>query len=131
MAAMKSPGGSTFPYFYKGGEVHCLKYGSFFGNEGKLFEVMHAEEEFVKRTNKKLRIWVDFYDTKATATVLNEFVESLKRIEPHIFKLTIVGLSFLAKRRLNRRLKAQGAAKVYGVKYFVDPEDAKSWLVSE
>ncbi|MNC44420.1 hypothetical protein D3C75_933250 [compost metagenome] len=30
MALVKSPGGSIFPYFYKNGELHCLKYGSFY-----------------------------------------------------------------------------------------------------
>lgn len=30
---LKSPGGSLFPYYYKGGEIHCLKYGSKYKNE--------------------------------------------------------------------------------------------------
>lgn len=131
MIATKSPGGSTFPYYYKGGEVHCLKYGSYFGNHAKLFDVMHAEEDFIAGTNKKLRIWVDFYDTKVSAIVLTEFIDSLERMQSHIFKLAIVGLSFRVKWQLTRRVKKLGKSKVFGIRYFVDPEDAKTWLVGE
>lgn len=44
---MRSPGGSTYPYYYKGGEIHCLKYGSKYKNHEKLFELMKLEEEFI------------------------------------------------------------------------------------
>jgi hypothetical protein len=36
---MKSPGGSLFPYYYKGGEIHCLKYGNKYKDHEKLYPV--------------------------------------------------------------------------------------------
>jgi hypothetical protein len=51
MALVKSPGGSIFPYFYKNGELHCLKYGSFYEYEEALVQLMKKEEEFRDRGN--------------------------------------------------------------------------------
>ena len=45
MPTPTSPGGSTFPYYYKGGEIHCLKFGGFLADEEALLTVMHAEGE--------------------------------------------------------------------------------------
>ncbi|MBH5317663.1 hypothetical protein I6N90_07595 [Paenibacillus sp. GSMTC-2017] len=114
----------------KGGEVHCLKYGSFFKEHIRLFETMKAEEAFIKQTNKSLRIWIDLYDTKITREVLVELVESLNRIGKHIHKLTIVGLNFRTKWMLNSLIKKHDYHYL-SIAYFVDPEDAKTWLVNE
>jgi len=128
--SIKSPGGSTFPYYYNGGEIHCLKYGSFFGNHDKLMALMKAEEDFIQSTNRRLRIWIDLYETKITNMILLELVQSLLRIKDQIIKLAIVGLSYLGRWKLNRILKKQKFAS-QRVAYFEDPEKAKAWLVSE
>lgn len=47
MPTQTSPGGSAFPYYDKGGELGCLKYGSFFADEEALLTVMRAEEQFI------------------------------------------------------------------------------------
>ena len=60
MPTQTSPGGSTFPYYYKGGEIHCLKYGGFFTDQEAVLTVMRAEEEFITQPNRQLRVWVDF-----------------------------------------------------------------------
>lgn len=60
---MKSPGGSEYPYYYKGGEIHCLKYGSKYKEHDKLFKLMRLEADFIKQINKKQRIWIDLYKT--------------------------------------------------------------------
>lgn len=130
MNASKSPGGSIYPYYYKGGEVHCLKYGSFFKDQDKLIALMKEEERFVQSTNKQLRIWIDLYETKITKEVLTELVHSLNRMNNHIRKLTIVGLSFYSRLRLNKLIHRNKFTNL-NVKYFVDPEDAKTWLVGE
>lgn len=127
---IKSPGGSTFPYYYKGGEVHCLKYGSHFRNYNRLIELMKAEEDFIQRTKRKLRIWIDLYETRITKNILIELVRSLTRIRNQIIKLAVVGLSFVGRWNLNRILKKYGEFP-FTIKYFKDPEDAKTWLVSE
>jgi hypothetical protein len=131
MYTQKSPGGSIFPYYYKDGEIHCLKYGSFFSDEEALFALMKAEEDFIMKPNRRLRIWVDLYETFLTEKVLNEFVENICQLNKHIIKLSIVGCSFTDKWRLRKLLKKSGIESLIVIKYFSDPEDAKTWLVRE
>ena len=120
-----------FPYYYKGGEIHCLKYGSFFSDEEALFALMKAEEEFIAKPDRQLLIWVDFYETRLTNRVLSEFVKNIKRLRPHIIKLAIVGCSFWEKQRLRYIDNRSGDGLPKGTQFFKDPEDAKTWLVSE
>jgi len=127
----KSPGGSVFPYYYKGGEVHCLKYGSFFEKKDELFALMQAEEQFIAETNRKLKIWVDFYQTAKTKEVLLEFVHNLQRLSGYISKLSIVGFSASDRWRLRSALRKSGIELTMPLKFFSDPEDAKTWLVQE
>lgn len=128
---IQSPGGSNFPYYYKGGEIHCLKYGSYYSNEDSLFNVMKAEEAFVAQTNKRLRVWVDFYKTKLTKQVLTEFLWSTMRLKPYLYRLAIVGFSYLDKRRMLRIIHKLKMNVGIFIRFFNDPEDAKTWLVSE
>ena len=90
---MKSPGGSIFPYPYKGGEIHYLKYGSKYRNEAKLFELMRQEETFIFQTKRKLKIWMDLYKTSVTDRVLRELTNNISNLNDHIDKLAFVGLS--------------------------------------
>jgi len=126
---MKSPGGSEFPYYYKGGEIHCLKYGSMYKNEAKLFELMRKEEEFIFGTNRKLRIWIDLYKTTISRNVLQELINNFENLSDHIEKMAYVGLSGLNRWRLKRRIRKAGIQQK--ISFYSDPEDAKTWLVSE
>lgn len=125
----KSPGGSVFPYYYKGGEIHCLKYGSFKNNSSQLFEIMKLEEEFIKKKERPLRIWVDFYETDLSDEVLEQFCDHIDSIKKQIVKLAIVGVHFFEKKKINHLLKIRGI--MIRVKYDSDPEVAKTWLVGE
>ena len=120
-----------FPYYYKGGELHALKYGSFFERESDLFAIMQAEEDFIRKPNRRLRIWVDFYETNLTENVLTRFLENISHLEAHIIKLAIVGFSSNDKRNLKHLSKKTGIAITVPLRYFSDPEDAKTWLVSD
>ncbi len=60
---------------------------------------------------------------------MGEFVASVNRLRPHLVKLAIVGCSFRDRWRL-RRLRKQAPVPV-PIKFFSDPEDAKTWLVDE
>jgi predicted HTH transcriptional regulator len=126
---MKSPGGSIYPYYYKGGEIHCLKYGSKYKNEEKLFELMKEEEVFIFNTNKKLKIWVDMYKTTITNRVLQELTNNVYNLKDHIDKLSFVGLSGINTWRLRIRIKNLGMDK--RISFYSDPEDAKTWLINE
>ncbi|OZB96207.1 hypothetical protein [Paenibacillus sp. XY044] len=127
---MKSPGGSTYPYYYKGGEIHCLKYGSKYKNHDQLFALMRQEEAFIfQHSNKKLKIWVDFYKTSVTKSVIQELIHNMDRLNARIQKLSFVGLSGVNRWRVRRGLKK--LKPDYMVSYFSDPEEAKTWLIRE
>jgi len=131
MGMQKSPGGSLFPYPYKGGELFGVHYGSFFTNEGALLARMKAEEEFIAKANHPLPLWIDFYETKLTDQVLIEFSKSILRLQRQIPKLAIVGCSFKDQRRFHKLGKKSGFEFPMPVRFFSDPEEAKTWLVSE
>jgi len=131
MYSQKSPGGSIFPYPYKGGEIHCLKFGSYKQDYEALFAMMKAEEEFVRNMNRQLRIWVDFYETELNDKAWSEFLQSIDRMKGHITKLAMVGCAFGERWRYRRQLKNSKLELRFPVRFFDDPEDAKTWLVME
>jgi hypothetical protein len=131
MLSKKSPGGATFPYYYKGGELFGLHLGSYFDNEAGVMAMMKAEGAFIIAQNRKIGLWIDFYETKLTPRVMAAFIEFLNLIRPRVTKLAIVGCPFSAKWKLNRLLKKADDLSSLPVRYYVDPEAAKTWLVSE
>ncbi|MFC4099168.1 hypothetical protein [Paenibacillus xanthanilyticus] len=129
MYSVKSPGGSLYPYYYKGGEIHCLKYGSFYRNKDALFALMKEEENFILGKQRRMRIWVDFYKTNLTHEVIAEFAASIRRIAPTISKLSIVGCPAFTTWRIRSQFRKSPTS--IPLKFFIDPEDAKTWLVAE
>ncbi len=61
MALRRSPGGSIYPSYYKGGELHALKYGGFGRDSPAPCDLMRREEEFVTAHPCHVPVWVDFY----------------------------------------------------------------------
>ena len=92
---------------------------------------MRAEEEFINNSVNQTPLWIDFYETVLTDKVLNEFSSSILRLQGLITKLAIVGCSIKDKRRLMKLGKKSGWKFPMPVKFFSDPEDAKTWLMSE
>jgi hypothetical protein len=129
MISKKSPGGAIFPYYYKNGELFGAHYESFAAREQELLERMRAEEEFFIKQNYPLPYWVNFYGTTLTSKVMSEFIQSMNRLQRYIPKLAIVGCSVIGKWRLKQLGKRMGLN--IPVRYFSDPENAKTWLVSE
>jgi hypothetical protein len=129
LLSKKSPGGAMFPYYYKNGELFGAHYASFEKREQDLLTLMRAEEEFIVKQNHPLPYWVNFYGTKLTNTLSIEFMQSMNRLHKYIPKLAIVGCSFFEKRRMEKARKKSDVA--IPVRYFIDPEDAKAWLVNE
>lgn len=128
----KSPGGSVFPYYYKGGEIHALKYGSF-GNDGeKLLSLMDEETAFIRRRPaSRLRVWVDFYETLITDNILMQLVHQIDVLQSQLIKLAVVGVSSRDKKRLCKYLRGYTPSITIPISFFEDPEDAKTWLVGE
>jgi hypothetical protein len=128
MVVKKSPGGSIYPYNYKGGELFGLHLGSFLDNESGVIVRIKEEESFILKQNMKIGMWFDFYQTKMTDKVINEFINTICTIQNHIIKMAIVGCSFRDKWRINRMIKKRISIPI---KYCDDPEVAKTWLVTE
>ncbi len=131
MVLKKSPGGSIFPYYYKNGELFGAHFGSFLDDEEGLLARMRAEETFFLEANRHLPYWVDFYETRLTGRVLDEFIQAIWRMRGCITRLAIVGCSYRDRSRLQRRLKENDVEAAMPVRFFNDPEEAKTWLVSE
>lgn len=131
MVARRSPGGSLFPYGYKGGELFGLHFGSFHGDEDGLLALMKAEEEFMKGLHRHFPLWIDFYETKLTDTIWIEFLQSMFRLHERIIKLAIVGCSRRDKGRMTHIEKRLNIQLSIPVRFFDDPEVAKTRLVSE
>ncbi len=131
MALRKSPGGSIFPYYYKNGVLFGAHFGSFFDDEEGLLARMKAEGAFFEDTPGQLPYWADFYETRLTDRILLEFSRMMERLQSHITRLAIVGFSRRDKKRLDRLMKDNGIGLPMPVRFFNDPEEAKSWLVGE
>jgi len=131
MPLKKSPGGSIFPYPYKGGELFGLHLGSFGTNADAVISRIKAEEIFFIQQNRSIGLWIDFYQTKLTDRVIDEFVEFLKHASNRILKLGLFGCSSMDQRKINILIKKTERLSTLPVKYFGDPEEAKTWLVSE
>jgi hypothetical protein len=131
MVFKKSPGGSLFPYPYKNGELYGLHLGSFGDNEEVLIARMRAEALFFNEQRRSLGIWIDFYQTRLTDRIIEELIEFLRKTHSHTLKLGLVGCSFKDRGRINRRLRQAKDLAGLPVRYFSDPEEGKTWLVSE
>lgn len=127
----KSPSGSLCPYYYMGGELHPLKYGSFHKDKEKLFHIIKKEEEFILNAsgNRNRRIWIDLYETQLDREVIEKLVLHIKTVSPKIFKLCLVGCSFFNKYKIRKEMKRKGVGFVSQMRFFSDPEIAKQWLV--
>lgn len=129
----KSPSGSLCPYYYMGGELHPLHYGSYFNDKARLCEVIKAEENFILKSSgmNNRRIWIDLYGTALDDDVINFLIEHLKIIRHKILKLCLIGCSLSAKRKIKAKMKRENMDLFIQTKYFSDPEDGKQWLISE
>lgn len=129
----KSPSGSLCPYYYMGGELHPLHYGSYHDDQARLFAVIKAEEAFILNaggTNNR-RIWIDLYETALDDAAVDFLVAHLTAIRHKIFRLCLVGCSAAAKRKLRARMKLVDTDLFTQTQYFSDPEDGKQWLVGK
>ncbi len=131
MLTQKSPSGAMFPYYYKNGELFGMHLGSYFSDEDGVIAMMKAEATFSARQHRRLGLWIDFYETKLTERVIEEFIEMIEQMRTRVTKLAIVGVPFLARRKINRLIKKTEVLASLPVKYYEDPEEAKTWLVSE
>lgn len=131
MSFQKSPGGSIYPYPYKAGELHCVHANAFGTDEEAVISLFRAEGDFFLRQNRRMGVWIDLYDIPLTDGVISALLEFLMHACPRIIKLALVGCSHVDRRRINQRLRKMEALSALPIRYYSDPEEAKTWLVSE
>lgn len=131
MPLKNSPSGAYFPYFYKGGELFGMHLGSYFSDEDAVIRMMKGEGAFFVEQNHTIGVWIDLCHTKLTAKVTAHLIEMLKLMRRRMTRLGIVGCSFRDKWRIVRLIKNTEELSSLPVRCFDDPEDAKTWLVSE
>lgn len=131
MQIQKSPSGAMFPYYYKNGELFGLHLGSYFSDEEGVIAMMKAEADFFIQQHRQLGIWIDFYETRLTNRVIEEFIKMIEQMRPKLTKLGVVGASSIARWKINRLIRKTDTLTSLPVKYYGDPEEAKTWLVSE
>jgi|SRR5215208_299620 len=131
MLTQKSPSGALFPYYYKNGELFGLHLGSYFSNEDGVIAMMKAEALFFSGQHRQLGLWIDFYETKLTDRVIQEFIEMVKAMVPRVIRLGIVGCSFINRWKIKRLIKKAELLASLPIRFYEDPEEAKTWLVSE
>jgi hypothetical protein len=131
MPLKTSPGGSIFPYFYKNGEVFGLHFGNFKSDEAGVLVRMQAEQAFFLDQERTMAVWMDLYQTRLTGKVLEGLMDFLVHTCQRVPKLGLFGCSRIDRWRITRKLKKTRFISSINVKFFDDPETAKTWLVSE
>ncbi len=130
MLSKKSPSGAMFPYYYKNGELFGMHLDSFEDREDDVIAMMQAEEAFfLAQTHPLAGIWVNLYGTRLTERVLSQLTEMICHIQPRISKLALVGCTSLNGRKIHQRFRKAGLGEKLMVRFYSDPEEAKSWLV--
>ena len=126
----KSPSGALSPYYYKGGYLHGIHYGSYFDDMDSLRGMMAQEETFILRSPEKRRIMVDFYETNLTKSMISEFALHIGRLSSRIAKLAIAG-DRQCRNTVKRALLKSNALNAGQVYICADMEEGKTWLVSD
>lgn len=130
---MKSPSGSLCPYYYKGGELQPLHYGSYHSNMEKLAEIIDAEEKFILAASSPggRRVWIDLYETDLTENMIEKLSQHIVSISPKVSKLALVGCKKRVFKKIVNHLKRAECKLAVQIKLFIDPEISKDWLVGK
>jgi len=131
MLSKNAPDGALFPYYYKNGELFGLHLGSFGANEDGVIARMNADEAFFLEQNHSIGIWLDLCQTKMTDRVIGELIQFLEHTRERTLKLALVGCSMIDRWRISRAIKKAKSLSDLQIRYYEDPEEAKTWLVSE
>jgi len=126
----KSPSGAMSPYYWEGGIIHGMHYGSYFDDMEAFRDMMSQEENFVMRSPEKRRILIDLYETNITESMMLEFVAHIERMASRIVKLAIAGDRKCLK-DVKKLLLKSGAINEGQLYFGADMDTGKTWLVSE
>ena len=129
----KSPSGSLCPYYYKGGELQPLHYGSYHDDMDKLSEIIDAEEKFILAASSPdaRRVWIDLYETNLTESMIIKLSQHIVNISPKVSKMALVGCTKKVFKHIVDYLKNADCPFARQIKLFDDPEVSKDWLVGK
>jgi len=115
-----------------GGELHPLKYGSYYTDKNRLFAVIKAEEAFILKSpgQNDRRIWIDLYKTKLDREVIQTLVQHIGAIRHKILKLCLVGCSLPCTVEIKHQMRKTVPDLARTIRFFSDPEKAKQWLIN-
>ncbi|MDA3899907.1 MAG: hypothetical protein PF637_05240 [Spirochaetes bacterium] len=125
---MKSPSGSTFPYYYKNGVIHAVKLSGCKRKREKVKELLEQEKEFTLLQNQTKTIWIDLYSTVVTGDLANDLISFIRDLSIKINKIAFVGCGLFARQKIKKRMRAQYINYIT-IQFFSNPEEAKNWLV--
>jgi hypothetical protein len=131
MSIKNAPDGALFPYYYKNGELFGLHLGSFGADEDGLIARLKADEAFFLEQNHSIGMWLDLCQTKMTDRVIGELIQFLEHTRHLTLKMALVGCSTIDRWRINRAIKKAKLLSDLPIRYYDDPEVAKTWLVTE
>jgi hypothetical protein len=129
MPIKNAPDGALFPYYYKNGELFGMHLGSFGANEDGFIARLKADEAFFLEQNHSIGMWLDLYQTKKTDRVIGELVQYLVNTRDLTLKLALVGCSMIDRWRINKAIKKASSLSDLPIRYYDDPEEAKTWRV--
>ena len=127
---MKSPSNALSPYYYKGGYLHGMHYGSYYDDMEALFSMMDREEVFILNSPEKRRILMDFYGTSVSKLMLEKVVDHIEHLTPKIIKLAIAS-DKKSLWHIRRALKKANILENGQLYFGTDMEEGKTWLVSD
>ena len=129
----KSPSGSLCPYYYRGGELQPLHYGSYRDDMDRLSEIIDAEENFILSSTSPSgrRVWIDLYETNLTDSMIIKLSQHIAIISPKVSKMALVGCSKKTFNKITNYLRNAGCNLARQIKLFDDTEVSKDWLVGK
>lgn len=116
---------------YHNCEIYCCHLDGYKDNKLALRERMKKIEDEIssKSESAKFRIWYNLDENKLDKSDMMSIIESISRIQNHLYKIAFIGLHGFFKWRFEHMLKQALSEKVVHRAYFLDAEEAKGWLV--
>lgn len=121
-------GRSIYPYYYKGGVLYSCDFSGLKKDSAQLLLRLSEEKQFIEKQNG-LRIWLNLADTHLNTDTRKAVAEWAEVLQAHILKLALVGVRPANLFGLSLGLPFKHRS--FETRCFIDPEEAKTWLVSE
>lgn len=125
-----APSGSLDTYYFNGGILNPIHYGSYFNDMEAFCRMMEAEEAHIMASRQTRRINVDMYETHLTAEVRRLLCGHFARMASRITKLGIYGADAATRRALKKHLVKGGHLGAGQLWFHDDPEVLKAWTVA-